>query len=166
MGKKSYACHNCRRGRGQHCITCKAVEGDDIRIRLSPHNREELQSSERNPWGRPWGNVTRLPADVEDTLRHFLFAVTSLDALQFVAALHLLRRGERRALADTIRALAADVRMYLGKPGEITHRATIWAKWRKIVGRMPELRAAALKWDGHGGRPKRAPKSGPGDKHR
>ena len=110
--------------------------------------------------------MTRLPADVEDTLRHFLFAVTSLDALQFVAALHLLRRGERRALADTIRALAADVRMYLGKPGEITHRATIWAKWRKIVGRMPELRAAALKWDGHGGRPKRAPKSGPGDKHR
>ena len=148
---KSYTCHNCQRGRGQHCITCKRITQDDIRIQHKQHNREELQAA---TIAHPWGKVTNLPADVEDALRHFLFAVTSLDALQFIAALHLLRRGRRRALAETIRAFAADVRAHIGKPN--FNRATVWAKWKNVIGRLPELYAAIPKWEGH------APGSGHG----
>ena len=152
---KSYTCHNCQRGRGQHCITCKRITQDDIRIQRQHHNREELQAATIK---HPWGKVTNLPADVEDALRHFLFAVTSLDALQFIAALHLLRRGRRRALAETIRTFAADVRAHIGKPN--FNRATVWAKWKNVIGRLPELCAAIPKWEGH------APGNGHGRRRR
>ena len=141
---KSYTCHNCQRGRGTHCVRCRRVDFDDIRIQRNPHTREELQAA---TIAHPWGKVTNLPADVEDALRHFLFAVTSLDALQFIAALHLLRRGRRRALAKTIRAFAADVRAHIGKPN--SNRATVWFKWKSMVRRLPELLAAVPKWEGH-----------------
>lgn len=147
---KSYTCHNCKRGRGPHCVRCRRIDFDDIRIQHKPHNREELQAATIT---LPWGQVTNLPADVENALRHFLFAVTSLDALQFIAALHLLRRGRRRALAKTIRAFAADVRAHLMGPRA---HATVWAKWKNVVGRLPELCAAIPKWEGH------APGSGHG----
>ena len=74
--------------------------------------------------------------DARETLRKFLYAVTGLDVLSFVAALHFARRGGRRRLAATIRQFAADIRSYKNqKPS----KAVICWKWKSLKAKVPEL---------------------------
>ena len=140
------ACHSCNTGPGPACFKCKRVEYDDIRISHSPHNRDELQATMQQAASE---KATSLPDETEDALRRFLATATGLDVVSFVAALHYMRRGGRRRLAGIIRRFAADVREYNGAK---LSRATVFAKWRAITEKIPELAAVRSWTQGHGGR--------------
>ena len=80
--------------------------------------------------------ATGQPEDARETLLKFLYAVTGLDVLSFVAALHFARRGGRRRLAAKIRQFAADIRSYKNqKPS----KAVMCEKWKSLKAKMPEL---------------------------
>jgi hypothetical protein len=141
------ACHNCTRGPGAACITCKRIDQDDIRIKREPKNvNPELGEATYTPdpaaaidgGDDARQGATTLPADDEDTLRRFLATVTGLDALAFLAALHFARRGRSRNLAQAVRDFAADVRAYNASARGMS-RATIWAKWESLVAKIPAL---------------------------
>ena len=139
-------CLKCQHGNrnkdmpGPFCWTCKrSTEHDDIRIRHSAHNRDELTRSTINPPSKP---CTALPEKVEDTLRRFLCTITGLDPLEIVAALHIARRGTSRTVAAAIENYAAAIRTYHG--GRMS-RAAIKEKWKALTRAMPEL-AAAKSW--------------------
>lgn len=141
------ACHNCTRGPGAACITCKRIDQDDIRIKREPKNvNPELGEATYTPdpaaaidgGDDARQSATTLPADDEDALRRFLATVTSLDALSFLAALHFARRGRSRNLAKAVRDFAADVRAYTASERGMC-RATIWAKWESLVAKIPAI---------------------------
>jgi len=155
------ACHNCDRGPGDACLTCKRIDQDDIRIKREPKNvNPELGEATYTPDPAaaiggyappPAGTATELPEDDEDALRRFLATVTSLDALSFLAALHFARCGRSRNLARAVRDFAADVRAYKASARGM-RRATIQAKWETLVAKIPAL-AVLRSWaQGHGGR--------------
>lgn len=146
MYKTVFACHNCTKGRGLHCVHCRRVDQDDIRIQHSPHNKAEFQTSTIQTAS---GRATSLPEDAEDALRRFLATVAGLDVLSFVAALHFARRGGRGRLAATLRQFAADIRSYRGGAPD---KAVIWAKWHSTKGKIPEIAAVRTWAQGHGGR--------------
>ena len=81
---------------------------------------------------------TNLPGADEDTLRQLFATVVGLDPLQFVVALHAARRSGKTA-AQAVRDFAADVRAYSGKQNR--RKATFHAKWKGILGKIPELAA-------------------------
>ena len=132
------------------CVTCKrGTLHDDIRIQRSPHNRDELTAATLHPHELTW--ATSLPEEEEKTLLQILGTLFSLDTLQFLAALHMSRRGTARTFPAVVRDFVQAVRSYRnGRPS----KATIKAKFNVISTRMPC--AAALKsWEyGHGGRQK------------
>lgn len=155
------ACHNCDRGPGDACLTCKRIDQDDIRIEREPKNvNPELGEASYTPDPAaaidgyeppPAKTATGLPEGDEDALRLFLATVTSLDALAFLAALHFARRGRSRNLAQAVRDFAADVRAYKASARGM-RRATIQAKWETLVAKIPAL-AVLRSWaKGHGGR--------------
>ncbi len=154
------ACHNCDRGPGAACITCKRIDQDDIRIEREAKNvNPELGEATYTPdpaaaidgGDDAQQGATTLPADDEDALRRFLATVTGLDALAFLVALHFARRGRSRNLAQAVRDFAADVRAYKASARGM-RRATIQAKWETLVAKIPAL-AVFRSWaQGHGGR--------------
>lgn len=161
MNGKSYTCHNCPKGRGQHCVRCKRVDQDDIRIRRSPHNRSELQAAAVLP---PGEQATTLPADIEDALRRFLFDLFDLNPLQLLLLRHVKHGGTPnsfgRAFAAFIkgtitygdRAQKARWERTVAEIGAHVSRATAWAIWDGMVKAHPLLAVFRI-WDkGHGGR--------------
>lgn len=153
------ACHNCTRGPGAACITCKRIDQDDIRIRREPKNRNPDLGTATNmpdPAAAIDGDddarqgATTLPADDEDALRRFLATVTGLDALAFLAALHLARRGRSRTIADALRTLTAQMNTRCRDEQVARYgRAAILAKYKTITRKIPEL-AVIRRWEeGH-----------------
>ena len=154
------ACHNCTRGPGAACITCKRIDQDDIRIKREPKNvNPELGEATYTPYTAAAidggddarQGATTLPEDDEDALRRFLSSVTSLDALSFLAALHFARRGRSRNLAQAVRDFAADVRAYKTSASGMS-RATIQMKWKSLVAKIPALSVFRSWAHQHGGR--------------
>ena len=88
----SYACHNCKRGRGDWCILCKRVDSDDIRIRKTPHNRDELTAA-RTVAADTRSAVTPFAPDAEDALRALLSVLAELPP-NVVLILHGLLNGK------------------------------------------------------------------------
>jgi hypothetical protein len=87
----------------------------------------------------PPARPTNLPGADEDTLRQFIATVVGLDPLQFVVMLHVARRSGKTA-AQAVRDFAADIRAYK-TANEHAIQATFHAKWKAIVGKIPELAA-------------------------
>lgn len=155
------ACHNCDRGPGDACLTCKRIDQDDIRIKREPKNiNPELGEATYTPDPAaaidgyeppPANTATGLSEGDEDALRRFLATVTGLDALAFLAALHFARRGRSRNLAQAVRDFAADVRAYKASARGMS-RATIQKKWKTLVAMIPALAVFRTWAKGHGGR--------------
>lgn len=159
MGK-SYTCHNCPQGRGPHCVHCKRVNQDDIRIQHSPHNRTELQAATIRPASE---KATNLPDDIEDTLRRFLFDLFDLDPIQLMLLRHVKQGGTPntfgRAFAKFLKAsIIYGKRKHRARwdrtceeIGAWISRATAWAIWDGMIQKAPLL-ALFQTWDkGHGG---------------
>ena len=91
---------------------------------------------------------TNLPDADEDTLRRLLATAVGLDPLAFVVMLHAARRSDKTA-AQAIRDFAAAVRAYK-TTGKNNTRATFHAKWKHMVGKIPEL--ATIRTEGRGRR--------------
>ena len=158
---KSYTCHNCPQGRGKHCARCRRVDQDDIRIQHSPHNRAELQAAAIHPASE---QATTLPADIEDTLRRFLFDLFDLDPIQLMLLRHVKQGGTPTTFGRVFAAFLKSSIIY-GKRkqkarweqtcqeiGAWISRATAWAIWDGMVKKAPLL-AIFQTWDkGHGGR--------------
>lgn len=157
---KSYTCHNCPKGRGQHCVRCERVTQDDIRIQHSPHNRSELQAAAIRP---PSEQATTLPADIEDTLRRFLFDLFDLDPIQLLFLRHVKQGGTPNTFGHTFAAFLKSSIIY-GKRehrarwnrtcdeiGALISRATAWAIWNGMVKKQPILAIFQTWGKGHGG---------------
>ena len=129
------------------CSTCKrGTEHDDIRIRHSPHNHDELTAATIHPHERTW--ATALPEEDEDELRRLFSTFTALHPLAIIAARHLARGGTSRTVAAAIENFAAAVRGYRNGMS----RATIAAKFLAIGRKLPAA-ASVRQWQqGHGGR--------------
>lgn len=82
--------------------------------------------------------ATELPDEDEDALRRLLATAVGLDPLQIVVALHAARRSDKTA-AQAVRDFAADFRRY--SVAENRRKATFHAKWKNILGKIPELAA-------------------------
>ena len=138
------ACHNCDRGPGAACITCKRIDQDDIRIKREPKNvNPELGEATYTP--DPAAAI-----DGGDDARQGATTLPA-DALAFLAALHFARRGRSRNLAQAVRDFAADVRAYKASARGM-RRGTIQVKWKTLVAKIPAL-AVLRSWaKGHGGR--------------
>lgn len=162
-------CHNCRIGpNAKACAACKRVEHDDIRIAHSPHNRTELQASAPQPASE---QATSLPAEVEDTLRRFLFDLFDLDPVQLMLLRHIKHGGTPTTFGRTFAAFLKSSIIY-GKRqqkarwertceeiGAWITRATAWAIWDAMVKKSPLLEIFQT-WDsGHGGRQKQQRKN-------
>ena len=161
MHGKAYTCHNCPKGRGQHCVRCRRVDQDDIRIQHSPHNRSELQAAAIQP---PAEQATNLPSDIEETLRRFLFDLFDLDPTQLMLLRHVKRGGTPGTFGREFASFLKSSIIY-GKRkhkarwdrtcdeiGAWISRATAWAIWDNMVKKSPLL-AIFQTWDkGHGGR--------------
>lgn len=155
------ACHNCRLGVGKHCETCRRVSQDDIRIQHTPHNRSEMQAAMPQAASE---QATSLPADIEDTLRQFLFDLFDLDPIQLLLLQHVRRRGTpvsfRHYFAKFLkasikygdRAHKERWEQMVDEVGANIGRATAKAIWDGMVKKSPLL-AVFQTWDkGHGGR--------------
>ena len=155
------ACHNCRRGIGKHCETCKRVSQDDIRIQHTPHNRSEMQAAMPQPASE---QATGLPGDIEDKLRQFLFDLFDLDPIQLLLLQHVRRHGTpvsfrayfAKFLKNSIkygnRAHKERWEQMVDEVGANIGRATAKAIWDGMVKKSPLL-AVFQTWDkGHGGR--------------
>ena len=145
-------CLDCSHGNrnkempGPYCWTCKrGTEHDDIRIKHSPHNRDELTRSTIQPPSEP---CTVLPEEDEDELRRLFSTFTALHPLAVIAARHLARGGTSRTIPAAIENFAAAVRGYRNGMS----RATIAAKFLAIGRKLPAA-ASVRQWpQGHGGR--------------
>ena len=122
MTGKSYTCHNCPRGRGPHCVRCRRVDFDDIRIQHQPHNRAELQAAQTKPPSTP---VTSLPPAVENRLREFIFDLFDLDPLQLHLLSHVRNGGTPNTFGRTFVAFLKSSIMY----GQRKYRA----RWNRTV---------------------------------
>ena len=154
-------CHKCRIGPSDACLACRRVSHDDIRIRHTPHNRAEHQAAAAQPAGE---QATKLPAEVEDRLRRFLFDLFDLNPIQLLMLRHVRdggtpnsfgrafaaflkssitygRREERARWERTVDAIGAHV-----------SRATAWAIWNGMVKAHPLLAVFRTWANGHGGR--------------
>ncbi len=161
MYGKSYTCHNCPKGRGPHCATCRRVDQDDIRIQHSPHNKAEFQASSIQAAS---GQATALPDEIEDTLRRFLFDLFDLNPTQYLLLRHVIQGGTPSTFGRTFAAFLKSSIIY-GKRrhrarwertcdeiGAWISRATAWAIWNEMVKKFPLL-SIFQTWDkGHGGR--------------
>lgn len=147
-------CLKCQHGNrdkempGPFCWTCKrGTEHDDIRIRHSAHNRDDLTPATIRKGEN--GHIANLAEDEENALRRFVYTLTELDPLEIVTTLHIARRGTSRTVAAAIENYATAIRTYHG--GRMS-RETINARWKALTRAVPEL-AAAKSWEkGHGGR--------------
>lgn len=155
------ACHNCRIGPSNACLTCRRVDQDDIRIRHTPHNRAEYQAAAERPAG---GRATELPDGVEDKLRRFLFDLFDLDPVQLLMLRHVRNGGTpvsfgaafARFLKSSIkygdRARRGEWERAVEGYGAHVGRATAKAIWDGMVRKLPLL-TVFQSWDkGHGGR--------------
>lgn len=82
---------------------------------------------------------TNLPGADEDTLRRMIATAVQLHPLAFVVVLNRARRSGKSA-AQAVRDFAADVRRLKGDKRQ-NLRATFHAKWKSMVGKIPELAA-------------------------
>ena len=80
-------CHNCKRGCGDWCISCRRVDFDDIAIRSSPHDAHAEITAECRadphaaiPCGEPPipQSVTPFAPETEDALRALLSELAQL----------------------------------------------------------------------------------------
>lgn len=127
------ACHSCRRGRGEHCLTCRRVEQDDIRIAHSPHNRDELTASAPSAGS---GQCTDLPGETEDRFRQSLMALFDLSPIELLLVQHVMRGRTFASFGDVLGKVADKAAKYRGSP-----RAQAKAMSLAIRRKVPELRS-------------------------
>lgn len=104
------ACHNCvYNGKGNnHCLNCRRIDQDDIRIKKSPHlpdtSDEWIGKEQAAQFVLPPANNLNLDEKTE-RVKMLLYTVSSLTPLEFVAALHLARGGRGIDLAAELLSL-------------------------------------------------------------
>ena len=149
--RKVTSCHNCRLGCGTHCIDCKRVEQDDIRIRKSPHAIEVTAYARADP---PFDErnrdriraVTPLAVAAEDTLRQFLATLAALHPLELLVFLHAADR--RPEPVETFLGSFIDTMRSYRRRADGDYRplrATTHAAFKSITARVPPL-AALRSW--------------------
>lgn len=154
-------CHSCKIGPGDACATCKRASQDDIRIAHTPHNRSELQAALPQPTSE---QATTLPADIENTLRCFLFDLFDLDPIQLLLLQHIRQHGTpvsfrsyfakflKSSIKYGVRESRDEWEQTVDRIGANIGRATTKAIWDGMLAKMPLL-ALFQTWDkGHGGR--------------
>ena len=107
-------CHNCKRGCGEWCISCRRVDFDDINIRHTPHNRDELTAVRTVAADAPPA-VTPFAPGTEDALRALLSVLAELPP-NVVLILHGLLNGKSlveigRLTADTKQTVCARLKV-------------------------------------------------------
>ena len=136
------ACHNCKRGRGDWCITCERVTQDDIRIRNSPHAIEVTAAVRQRDYDQPLDRdsahtvTADLNADQEDKYRRSMSRQYSLDDVDYLLVKHLMNGGSLASFGDRMMRLAKRIMRYRGEP-----RAMAWARKEQLVKVFPEIRA-------------------------
>lgn len=135
----STACHNCKRGPGPSCATCRRVDQDDIRIAHTPHSRAELVAL--TP--QEAASATGLPPDVEDTLRQALIGLFDLDPIELLLVQHIVRRHNLSTFGQVMAKVAARICRYRGSEKAQAHAmkeaiARKWAPLRAIVATMAD----------------------------
>ena len=137
---KVCACHNCKNGVGQHCITCRRINQDDIRIKRNPHNinpelTKELTTSADA--GKEPELATPINPNAEDVLRLMLATFAALSPLELLLVIH---SATRRAypFEEYLRTFVDKIQQYENDDsGRMFSRATLKAAWESIAAKNP-----------------------------
>ena len=154
ISRRVNTCHNCKRGVGDHCIYCKRVNQDEIRMMKATHNVNPGLTKDpktENADAQTQEPATNLQPNVEDVLRVMFATFANLPPIGVLAVVH---RATKRAepFAEYLQNFLAKMRTYLkGGQGHAMNRATLKAAWDRTAAKNPAF-AALQTWSGHGGR--------------
>ncbi len=134
----SYTCHNCTKGVGEWCISCRRVDQDDHRIAHAPHIRDDRTpcAPTRNPKSTP------LDEDAEDKFRRYIFDLRDLSQMQWVMLHHVWHGGS----PSTFGAMFSDLLKHSGLYGDRTRRDE-WERTVDELGPKVSRQTASLLWD-------------------
>ena len=94
------------------CKGCERTSQDDIRIHKTPHTRTEMVAA--TPTQEPARGVTRLPEDVENTLRVAMSSFWGLTQVQLLCVHHLMNGRRLSSFGDALRKVHEQIRKYRG----------------------------------------------------
>jgi len=128
------ACHSCELNGKQdpRCLNCRRVNQDDIRIAKTPHTRSEMVAAQ--PQAEPYGYCTKLPHEVEDTLRQAMASFWGLDPIELLCVQHIMRGQRLSAFGNTLRKIYQRIGKYRG-----SERAQAGMMRDAIARKMPML---------------------------
>lgn len=132
----SYACHNCRKGAGEHCIDCKRVKSDDGRIRRNAHIGDESIVVDGNMAAMPTQHRLDQPEPVEEVLRKFVYALTDMTALEALLLHHIAKGGTTENFA----AFIADKLPEFAKAA-VASRQSAHSRWLGVLRKFAPLDA-------------------------
>ncbi len=138
-------CHKCEKGVGDWCIACNAVTADDIAIRKKPH----LPSEELAVAPTPDDSQAEddMPADILDRLKLAIYAITELSPIDALLLHHIAKGGTPTNFDASVQAVVQSLRDCGGK----LRRATVHARWKRIINRFAPFASLAGWQSGHAG---------------
>ncbi len=140
---KTYACHNCRKGLGPHCIRCGRVDLYEKKLCYEPRadNVEALavaaQKSEPS-------SLTPLPPHVEDLFLQSFCAVPTLSPVEALLLHHVAKGKTPGTFQEYLVKASNEIREEL--PG-LYHRKC-FRLWDGIVRKCPLLQSIVT-WKGN-----------------
>lgn len=128
-----YACHNCKRGRGQWCVKCRRVDQDDQRIQRRP-SFSENNTRPAFP-NKPSERATSLPVDVEDTLRIAMCGLFDLKPLELLLVQHIVHGRPLSTFGEAIEQVRKKISKYRGSEKAQAHamKESVARKWKPLT---------------------------------
>ncbi len=135
MTRKTYTCHNCKRGPGRHCFSCSRVALYEKKLRHEPRGHVERIATAPSVGST---KATDLPDEIEDTLRLAFCACTELTPLECLMLLHVAKRGTPRNFPAFLRQSVA-----LLKHRSNATRNAANKTWQRVIAKCPLLKSLA-----------------------
>lgn len=142
------------------CLACDHIEpaGRGGMVSFNAAGENTVQRLKLAFDRSPRGQVTELPADIEEKLADLFRRWCGLDTIDALLALHVCNGGTPATFGDYLARAAADIQAL--KPGRASLRATAWLRFKGLVRRFAAFDKVRTWDDGHGGAIRREREAG------
>ena len=133
------------------CLSCTcggAPAGKGGMVSLEAAGERNIEREAKYIDRTPRGQVTNLPAEVEDRVAEQVRSWLSVDPVDYLLALHTCNGGKVKDFGAYLERTAQAIDKL--RPERKSFRATAWAKWQRIVKRIPGI-SAVQSWSKGGG---------------
>ncbi len=137
--RKFYGCHNCDKGAGEWCFTCRRVGSEDLALRKKTSGERVLSTvtAKRSEKQQP---LTNLDADAEETLLSFLYQLTALDPVNALMLLHFAKGGRIITFQQFALNVAEKIIKHFSRDGK-SKRQKIHARYKALCASYPAFLA-------------------------